>query len=373
MLNYNELKEIAKIRGDSSFFISLYLNVSLPSNVKNNYVIHLKNMLKNTADKLDRKIYKRVSVDFEKIENYIISNKRLFKKGLAIISCSEKDFWREFHLSVPLKNEIIVDNTPYIKPLFDILDNYQRYAVLLVGRDAARLFLIHLGEIEEYSEIHTEDVPGRHKKGGWFALAEKNYERHIDYHVDQHLKEVVKKLEDFLSREYVGRILIGGTEEAVTKLKSMLPQAIAEKIIGTFHAEMFANNKEIMEKVEPILSAAEREKEEREIEELITKAMKNENAVIGLEDVLNALQEGRIMKLIFHKDYKQNGYSCKNCGYMTIQKIINCPYCKGELEDVNYIVDFIAQKAVEQGALIEVVSENRKLREVGHIGAFLRF
>lgn len=373
MLNYKELKEIAKIRGNGSFFLSLYLNVSLPANVKDNYVIHLKNMLKNTADKLDKKVLKKVSDDFEKVENYIISNKRLFKKGLAIISCNEKNFWKEFHLSVPFKNEIVVDNTPYIKPLLDILDNYQRYAVLLVGRDAARLFLIHLGEIEEYSEIHTEEVPGRHKKGGWFALAEKNYERHIDYHVEIHLKEVIKKLEDFLSREYVGRILIGGTEEAVTKLKSMLPQAITERIIGTFQAEMFANNKEILEKVEPILQAFEKKKEEKTVEDLISKAMKNENAVIGLEDVLNALQEGRIMKLVFQKDYKHSGLLCKKCGYMTIQSIINCPYCRGDLERVNYIIDFIAQKAVEQGALIEVVSENKRLEEAGNIGAFLRF
>jgi hypothetical protein len=38
-----------------------------------------------------------------------------------------------------------------------------------------------------------------------------------------------------------------------------------------------------------------------------------------------------------------------------------------------YLADLVAQKAVEQGAFIEVASENRKLREAGSIGAFLRF
>jgi len=373
MLSREELIKIAKTRGEDAFFVSLYLNVNPVTNIKNNYVIHVKNMLKQTAEKLDKVILKRVNGDLEKIESYILSNKGLFKKGLAILSSRERNFWRDFNLSVPVKNEFIVDNTPYIKPLFDIIDTYQRYAILLVDKESARLFIIHLGEIEEYTEVHSADVPGKHKKGGWFALSEKSYERHTDYHVGLHLKDVLKQLDTFLSREYVGRLLIGGSEEAVTKVKAMLPHTIADKIAGTFQTEMFANSKEILKKVEPVLQVFEEKEETEDINGLLTKAMKNENAVIGIEDVLNALQEGRIMKLIFLKDYKQAGLSCKKCGYLTVQDISSCPYCKGEMQKVNYIVDLVAQKAVEQGAFVEVASKNKKLEESGSIGAFLRF
>ncbi len=373
MLSREELREIAKMRGDDAFFVSLYLNVNPITNVKNNYVIHVKNMLKQTAEGLDKIVLKKVNGDLEKIEAYILANKRIFKKGLAILSAQGKNIWKEFHLSVPVKNEVIVDKTPYIKPLLDILDNYQRYAILLVGRDSARLFLIHLGEIEEYTEVHSADVPGRHKKGGWFALSEKSYERHIDYHVALHLKDVLKQLDSFLSGEYVGRLIIGGSEEAVTKVRAMLPQAVADKVIGTFQAEMFAKTKEILKKAEPILQTFERQKESETIEDLLTKAMKNENAVIGIENVLNALQEGRVMKLLFLKDYRQSGLQCEKCGHLTIQKILSCPYCKGKMQQAKYIVDLAAQKVVEQGAIVSVISENKKLKGSGSIGAFLRF
>lgn len=373
MLSREELKQIAKMRGGDAFFVSLYVNVNPVTNVKNNYVIHVKNMMKQAAEKLDKVVLKRINNDFEKIESYILSNKTLFKKGLAVLSSQERNFWREFNLSVPVKNEFVVDNTPYIKPLLDILDTYQRYAILLVDKESARLFIIHLGEIEEYAEVHTADVPGKHKKGGWFALSEKSYERHIDYHVGQHLKDVLKQLDTFLSRENVGRLLIGGSEEAVTKVKAMLPNIIADKIIETFQAEMTINTKAILKKVEPILRAFEERKESETIDDLLVKAMKNENAVIGIEDVLNALQEGRIMKLIFLKDYKRAGLLCKKCGFLTVQNISSCPYCRGEIKKANYIVDLIAQKAVEQGASVEVASKNKKLKESGSIGALLRF
>ncbi|MEW6587526.1 MAG: Vms1/Ankzf1 family peptidyl-tRNA hydrolase, partial [Nitrospirota bacterium] len=340
---------------------------------KGDYLIHVKNMIRQTTEKLDKPVLKKISADVEKIDSYILSNKRIFKKGLVILSSQEKKFWREFHLSVPMKNEVIVDSTPYIKPLLDVLDNYQRYAVLLVGRDAARLFLVHLGEIEEYAEVRSDDVPGRHKKGGWFALSEKSYERHIDYHVNMHLKDVVKQLDSFLSGEYVGRILIGGSEEAVWKVKAMLPQPVLDKLIGAFQAEMFANAKDILDKAEPILRAFEEKKETEEIEDLLAKALKNENAVIGIDNVLHALQEGRLMKLVMLKDFKSPGLSCTQCGYLNTHDIAFCPYCKGGMQTVNYIVDLIAQKAVEQGALVEVVSSSKRLEEAGSIGAFLRF
>jgi peptide chain release factor subunit 1 len=373
MLNREELKEIAKMHTEDTFFVSLYVNVNPMTNVKSDYVIHVKNMLKQTAENLDKNILKKVKSDLEKIESYILTNKRIFKKGLAILCSQEKSFWNEFHLSVPIKNEIVVDNTPYIKPLLDILDNYQRYAILLIGKESARLFLVHLGEIEEYTEVHSDGVPGKHKKGGWFALAEKSYERHIDYHVGLHLKDVLKQLDSFLSGEYVGRLIIGGSEEAVTKVKAMLPLTIADKIIGTFQAEMIANSKEILKKVEPILQSFEVKKETATIDALITTALKNENAVIGIENVLNALQEGRIMKLILLKDFKQSGVKCKNCGYFTVQHISTCPYCKGKIQKVNYIVELAAQQAVEQGVIVEITADNKKLRDAGSIGAFLRF
>jgi peptide subunit release factor 1 (eRF1) len=40
---------------------------------------------------------------------------------------------------------------------------------------------------------------------------------------------------------------------------------------------------------------------------------------------------------------------------------------------VDYMVDLAGEKAIGQGALVEVVTENKKLQEAGGIGAFLRF
>ena len=80
MLNREELKEIAKMRDEDAFFVSLYLNVNPLTNRKNDYVIHVKNMLKQTTENLDKVVLKKINGDFKKIEAYVLANKRIFKK-----------------------------------------------------------------------------------------------------------------------------------------------------------------------------------------------------------------------------------------------------------------------------------------------------
>lgn len=373
MLSREELKEIARLEGNGTYYVSLYLNVNPVTNPGGEHIIRLKNMLKDSAESLDKSVLKKVKDDLSAIEAHVLGNKREFKKGLSILSSSGNSFWREYNVSVPLKSELIVDKTPHIKPLFDIMDNYKRYAALLVDKESARIFIVHLGEITEYGEVHTPDVPGRHKKGGWFALSQNHYARHVNYHVGLHLKDVVEKLDSFLKGEVVSRVIVGGSAAAVVMIKGLLPKTVSDRIIGFFQAGMFEGNTDILKKVEPVLALFEKKSEQETVRELITRAEKNERAVLGIGNVLNAVQEGNVMKLLFVRDFGLQGYSCKSCGAVSTARLEECPYCKGRMEDVNYLVDLLAQKAVEQGAVIEVVDEASELSKKGKIGAVLRF
>ncbi|MCL0084890.1 hypothetical protein M1N69_01875 [Thermodesulfovibrionales bacterium] len=373
MLSMTELKEIVSMEGKEGYFVSLYLNVDPLLNKKGDYIVHLKNMVKNAVDRVDKDVHKKVKDDIERIENYALANKRLFKKGLVLLSSKANLFWKEYNFGVPINNELIIDKTPYTKPLLDILDTYQRYVVLLVDKESARIFVVFLGEIVEYGEVHTPDIPGKHKKGGWYALSEKQYERHIDHHISLHLKDVAERLDSFLGGEYVGRLIIGGSDEAVSMVRGMLHKTTLDRIIGTVRVEMFAKPDEVLKRVEPIVYDYEKKKERETIETLIVKTMKNDNAILGLDNVLNALQEQKVMKLVFIKDYKANGYLCTSCDFLTTQKVNPCPYCKGNMETVDCMVDLASEKAARQGALIEVAAEDKRLFDAGGIGAFLRF
>jgi peptide chain release factor subunit 1 len=373
MLTFGELKSLSNLGNKNNFFISLYLNVSRVTNPRGDYIIHYKNMVKKTLENIEKQIEKKIEDDLERIEAYLRDNKREFKKSIAIISCDALGVWRAYHLSIPVKNELIIDNTPYLKPLILLLTNYERYGVLLVDKELAKIFIVHLGEIKEYTELFTPDVPGRHKKGGWYSLQQKRFERHIDYHVNLHIKDIIKTLEHFLNKENINKIIIGGSEDVIIRVKNLLSPMILKKVISTFHADTTIGEKEVLEKASKILEKIENEREREKVEELITRTMKRNMAVTGIEDVLINLQEGNVRELVVLKEMSSSGFRCLNCNFLTIQRIKSCPYCSGNFEEVNYLVDFAAQKAVEQGASVHLVSDNRELLQVGGIGAFLRF
>jgi len=373
MFTREELTRLNTIRGNGELFTTVYLNVNPVTNPKGEYFITFRNMVKPEIEKLSNSDQKAVKEDVKKIEAYLKSAKTEFKKSLVILSSTQLDMWEVYHLSVPLKNQVVIDRTPYLKPLTSIMEQHRSYAVALVDRVHARLFNIQLGEIAEYAELFTPDIPGKHKKGGWQGRDENRFRRHIDQHIHFHLRDVVTKLEGLLSRGEVSHIIIGGSEESLLLFTKMLSQPIMAKTAGTFTADMHAGNDEILGNSMKIIRGVEKSDEEGLVEELVTRASKNGSAAAGLEDVLSQMQKGNIHHLVYLDGFRSSGYKCQSCDFLTIQDLKTCPYCSTVLENIEHLIDFAIQKAIDMGSEISAIAENRKLQEVGNIGALLRY
>lgn len=373
MFTREELTQLNAIKGNGELFTTVYLNVNPVTNTKGEYFIAYRNLVKPEIDKLSNADQKVVKEDVKKIETYLKSGKTEFKKSLVIISSPQLDMWEVYHLSVSLKNQVIIDKTPYLKPLTSVMEQYRSYAVALVDRVHARLFNIQLGEIAEYAELFTPDIPRKHKKGGWQGRDENRFRRHIDQHIHFHLRDVVTKLEGLLSKGEVSHIIIGGSEESVIVFNKMLSQPITAKTAGTFTADMHAGNDEILEKSMQIIRGVEKSGEEGLVEELVTRASKNGTAAAGLEDVLSQMQKGNIHHLVYLEGFRSSGYKCTSCNFLTIQDLNTCPFCNTPVESVEHLIDFAIQRAIDQGSEISAIAENRKLAEAGNIGALLRY
>lgn len=372
MFERKDLEVLEKFNSEGEFVVSLFLNVSPQERKRSGYLSKFKNFSKAIPE--DKIL--NVKDDIEKIEKFLQAERESFKKFLILYSCSKKGLWQRYDLNIELKDELIIDKTPYTSPIFDLLDNYQKYGVLLVDKRSARVFLVFLGDIEEYGMVHHDHVPGKHKKGGWFALAEKRYERHIEHHVKIHLKDVIDKFGDFLKDREIRRIIIAGPDETIYELMKILPESIKQKIVGRTFIEKHASAEEVLEKVMPIINEYEQMKESKTLSELITRSRKNDNAVLGIDDVMKYLRERRVMKIIIPKDYKIEGYVCSSCGFATQQKIDCCMECGGCIVKNYNLIEKATEMALQSGALIEVVKDEKErslLIDNGSIGAFLRF
>jgi peptide chain release factor subunit 1 len=371
MISEQELQELVDFRARESSVLSLYLNVDPTQHTKDKYRLILKSMLKGAANDASAK-------DLAEVEKYFDFQYDWQGKGVVIFSCLEKDFWRAYPLAVPVENHIFVADSPYIKPLASVLDEYGRYSVILVDREGARLFLFHQGELEETDSTLGEEVK-RIKHGGGSAAGRlggltARTSRHEEEIAQRNLREATELAAKFCGGGRCNRIVLGGTEETLTQFQGMLPKGLQEQVVGTISLDMAASETEVLEHSLEVVQEVNRRQGEELVEQLITAATsKGGHGALGLDDTLAAVQEGRAHILVVAEGYVAAGYGCQNCDYVATRELKECPFCGGDMAQIEDAVNTIVRKAIELGMEVEVVKESEALEEAGSIGAILRY
>jgi len=370
MLTRLELKELASGTLDGANFVTLYLNLD-PTQVKRDDLqLHFKNLIR-TISQPDKSLVAR---DIEKIERFLADHPEGLKRGLAIISSSARDFWWIYPSALPFHDELVVQSNPYLKPLLTQLDQYQRYLVAVVGGELARLFVAGMGEMFEVTDFYRPTSDGNPSRdGGWGGMGGVREQRRKEN--TQHIlyKDVAHAMDELLKREEIKRVLLGGADHSRGHFKEVLPESLSRKIVGEFHVDRNASVKEMLEKVLPAMKDVEYQFERRALTELFDRQGKDTGGVVGLPDVLDALQQGKIMKMYVSNDRTAGGMVCGSCAALTPVRDDPCPYCGAEMKSVKYMHDLAVRKALDQGVRVDMIEHSKELAQVGGIGALLRY
>lgn len=371
MITRKELKELASYMVEDALFISLYLNVDPTSQNKDEWLIHFRNMSRDTLKTLETADKKQVEKDLDEIERFLRDRPEGMKRGMAIIKCGAKGFLRVYHTALPFTNQLVVEHDPYIKPLATMGDLYQTYLVVVVGRTRARVLLTTMGEIEEITNVVRERIDvDSGKAGSWGDHDEVHAERTKEKEYRILHKDLLKVIEKVISEEGVKRILIGGTDRGRGVFKDSLSNSLKERIVSEFAIDRYANNREIFNKIVPLMKEVEYNFERKALDELFDQSRK---VALGLSDVLTALQQGNVHKMYVLSDVTAPGMICSQCGAVTPERDTPCPYCSGEMRRVPYMLDHAIQRAIEQDARVDMLDYAPRLREVGGIGAIMRY
>jgi peptide subunit release factor 1 (eRF1) len=249
------------------------------------------------------------------------------------------------------------------------MDRHEPYGVLLVDREGARFFRIHLGEIVETAGTLGEGTK-RHKQGGWGA---QKLQRHEDVQATHNLRSAVNAAIEFFQPEPSRRIVLAGTEETVSQFYGLLPRPWQDKVVGSIPMDMNATELDVLTKSWTVIDQALDHEEAELVERIITSAAKGEGATIGLSDTLAALQEERAHILVVAEGFDAPGYRCTHCGYVAADHKDLCPYCGGQMLHVDDVVEYAIKRMLELGGQVDSVRDNPKLIEAGSVGALLRY
>ncbi len=366
MFSEIDLKELVEYKADHPV-LSIYLNTDPSEGSADVYKLRLRSMLKDIE----------MDPDVNSVELYFDHEYNWSGRSVVIFSCTAEDFFRTYSFEIPIDDRLRISERPHVKPLADLLDSFGGYGVVLVDKQGARLFYFHLGELLEQEELTGESVRHTKRGGGSQAAGRRggtagqtDYTEEVK---ERNMKEAAEFSTRFFSENNIRRVLIGGTDDNVAAFRIQLPKSWQSLIVGTFPVSMNAAQNEVLERAIEVGQRAEQQLKIKLIDTVVTNAAKGHGGVIGLEDTLAAVHEGRVQTLVLRSGYRQPGYLCQGCDLLTAQEIESCPFCGSEFDRITDAVDLAVRRVLRNRGEVEMLHEFKENQDFGEIGALTRY
>ena len=349
--------------------LSVYLNVD-PShevNLNQGYLARYRTAVRDVETRLVQEEgafeqFRRVASRVEKqLAGYTPA-----AKALVLFRTPKGKSWMR-GLQVPVREAVEWADAPALEPLAEVLDEHERYGVALADRGKARIFVAHLGEIEEIADLATADVSHIKTTGTDHRWSEANFHRRADEHAKRHARETARALAEADREHGFDRVLAAGPTEGRELLCAALAGPLRRKLAGSVALSIIATPQEVLGKVDEVHAEIERQEEIELVERMMAGAAGDGAAVAGLEPTVHALGEGRIRELVVSGNFHPHWDELDE----------PAPWLHERPNDASDdLLERLVNQASQTGGRIEVVwgpAAERLEKEAGGIGAILRY
>lgn len=281
---------------------------------------------------------------------------------IAVFASEKYNFFKYITLPVKIEASLVVDSSPYLRPLSRMLDEWESFTLVLISTNSAKIYSVSLGEIEDTKQL-SKDIMNKHKKGGC-SQARFNRLRRGAIHV--FLKDVVEELQKFADDQ----IVVAGPGTAKTHFIELLPKPIHDKIVDVIDIDMDDEHKAIKESIH-LISEKEKRQSHEAVQHLKQEILRDGLAVYGPKETLQAVKNGQVELLIIEKDFKLHGWLCENCQAVGRGIKSKCPYCGNNTSNVD-VLEEILEFAERTDAEIEFTDDS-EIKDLDHVGGLLRY
>ena len=363
------IRSLAGFRGDRAPVTTCYLDIDGRRYLRHqDYEYELDVLLRDARSKANGDA--SVARDLTRIEEFVKAGiDRSRTRGLAMFACAAHDLWEVIPLPVPVQSRVVINHAPAVSQLEAVLEESERFGVLLADRQRARLFVFELGELTDRSELF-EELPRDYDSHGEKDRGDTQH--HIEALANQHLRHAAAVAWEVFQQHGFDRFSIGGPDEIAGTLESHVHPYLRERLCGRFPAPVGASLDEIRAAALEMETRVERQKEAAVVARLREAVATGRRGVAGLADVLPALNERRVERLLVSQGYAESGWRCDVDG--TLHRVgRTCKLCGAEMVAADDIVEEAVEEALSQGCHVEICVGNADLDVLGRIGALLRY
>lgn len=364
MLQEIDLRRLSQLAGPERACLSLYASGEASLRSLDHRADRVRSLLDEGSD--EREHFER---SLERLRAWLGDFAFNGHPGVCVFSCWALDLVEGYPLSVAPPDLFRLGPAPYLRPLAELQEEYETFLIVAADNRATRIFTVTAGEADEEERVRG-DVKNRVKKGGW---SQKRYSRRRDQELLHYAKEIGQVVDDLVRSEGIERIVLLGSEETLQELEDVLPEHLADRVIGHRAVDLHEGKEALVEQGFELYFEEERRNEERNWERIEAEYLSHGLAALGPTDVVEAAAVGRVELALVTRDAEIRGTECRECEAVVHGSPSSCQRCGSKSVFELDLVDALARMVESTSARIDFVDPIPGLSEAGDMAALLRY
>ncbi len=372
MIRHRDVEQLQQLSQAPGMTLTVYLDIDQTNtaNRKRQFETRLKDLLKQL--KAAHTEDDELSATAAEVEDLV---SRIEAKGKTLVLARHRRLGVTFRklIKIALPSGVYWTNGAFLRPLLEALDEHERFGIVLADQKRARLFTVFMGEIEEHKDLISQIPPRPESPSADKLRSQPRMQRRHDESVSSHVKFVAGEFGKLMEQLEVDRLIVGGNVGVASELARALPKRLRGRLVEVLPIPVTASLDDILVKASDVQTRLERAEELEVVREILKEVRKGGRAVAGLSATLEAINEGRVWKLVYLQGAKIEGGVCNACSMLFDPADDRCPVCTKKIEAEPHMVDRMARAVLERGGHVEIVDgpAAEALRAVAEVAALI--
>jgi peptide chain release factor subunit 1 len=309
-----------------------------------------------------------VRADIERIKEAAEAG-RWRPHAVAVFACSGRDLYEEVPLPRQVRDKVVVGDTPYIRPMLAVLDEYHRAYVVVLDSASARIWEMYQDELREVDKFRDRHLRKSNYAAGMTEFRVRN-------RADELSKRHYRNVAGFLARAFrsggFDLLVIGGHEYEVPAFTGFLPNELRSRVAGTFSIDPATEPvAKLRDEAGAVLRRYEDAEQRKLVSEVLDKLAAGGPAAVGLPDCLWAGSVAAVQTLLVRDGATAPGVVCEPSGWLALSGQ-TCPLSGDPTRHTEDVIDDLAEAVIEEGGSVRHIDADDRLDEYT-VAAELRF
>jgi hypothetical protein len=294
-------------------------------------------------------------------------------QGLVVFADGGAGVREKMELPMRLMNRLVMEPSPYVRPVVHALSLLEPFVVAKVSRDESSLFLVNEWRLTKEDDLAGPWLRTSDKETREVSVKEYYAAARQDQLVEAHFKEVGAALTKLLEASGARRVVLSALHDIASAFRRSLPAALAARIAAEIPFDADATTAQMLVVARGAVGTA-RNSEIEELSRWVQEALGNGGrGIAGFDDVLEAVRRHQVQTLLVDRNYRVPGWRCLSCDSVGLSPVTRCGVCDEGVVPIEDAVGEIVRLAVLQGSQVDVGENIPTLDALGSVAGVLRY